>query len=135
MIEAQQSGEQAKRPGEAKGWGSVSKVFRFAEMPERHNPNGSTSRDVAVGALSTGERVRVHQTTQPVGIPGTVAHRNEHTEVICVREGTLEVTHDGTVERVQAGDVLLVAKGSMHSLKNVGSGPLSYFVVAVGGDV
>ena len=120
---------------EASGWGGVSKVFRHAVMPARTNPNGSESRTAAEGAITTGERVRVHQTTQPTGIAGSTAHRNEHTEVIRVREGTLEVTHDGAVERAEVGDVVLVAKGSMHSLRNVGSGPASYFVVAVGGDV
>ena len=120
---------------EAKTWGAVSKIFPMSSMPVRRNPNGSESRAVAQGAIATGERVRVHQTLQPAGIPGSTMHRNEHTEVICVREGTLEVTHDGTVQHAEAGDVILIAKGSMHSLRNAGTGPASYFVVAVGGDV
>ena len=121
-------------PTGTQGWGLTSRVFRLAEMPCRQNPNGSTSHDFARGALATGERVGVHATEQPAGNPGTVAHRNEHTEVICVREGALEVTHDGTVERAEAGDVVLIAKGSLHSLRNVGSGPARYLVVAIGGD-
>ena len=38
-------------------------------------------------------------------------------------------------EHATAGDVLLVAKGTMHGVRNVGAGPVAYFVLAIGGDV
>ena len=63
------------------------------------------------------------------------AHRIEHSEIICVREGTLEFQHDGVTERAAAGDVLFVAKGTMHGVRNAGAGPAAYFVLAIGGDV
>jgi quercetin dioxygenase-like cupin family protein len=101
----------------------------------RKNPNGSESRDVVRGELATGEHVAVHESMQPAGVPGNPPHRIEHTEFICIREGTLEFQHDGTTARASAGDILLVAKGTMHGVRNVGSGPVSYFVVAIGGDI
>lgn len=116
-------------------WPTESKVYRFAEMSVRKNANGSESRDFGGGALTTGERVRVHQTKQVAGLPPNPAHAIAHTEFICVREGTLEFTHDGKTDRAEVGDVLFVAKGSMHQVRNVGAGPASYFVVAIGGDV
>lgn len=121
--------------GKRAEWSAASKVFRFAEMPARRNQNGSESRDVGRGALATGERVAVHESVQPAGVPPNPAHRIEHTELICVREGVLEFMHDGRIERAEAGDVILVAKGTMHAVRNVGAGPVSYFVVAIGGDV
>jgi quercetin dioxygenase-like cupin family protein len=111
-----------------------SHVLRFRDMPARTNPNGSESRDAIGGELPTGERVAVHESVQPAGIPPNPAHRIEHSEIICVREGTVEFMHDGVTNRASAGDVLLVAKGTMHSLRNVGSNQAAYFVVAIGGD-
>lgn len=112
-----------------------SRVYHFESLPVRKNQNGSESRDVVRGELATGEHVAVHESTQAAGIPGNPAHRIEHTELICVREGTLEFQHDGMTERASAGDMLLVAKGSLHGVRNTGAGPASYFVVAIGGDV
>jgi quercetin dioxygenase-like cupin family protein len=111
-----------------------SRVFRFSELPTRRNPNGSESRDVLHGQLPTGEQVAVHESMQPAGIPPNPAHRIEHTEIICMREGTLEFQHDGVTERASGGDVLFVAKGTMHGVRNVGDGPAAYFVIAIGGD-
>ncbi len=120
---------------DATSWGTASKVFRFAEMAKRVNANGSESRDTRKGAIATGERVRVHETVQPAGLPPNPAHKNEHTEFLCIREGTVEFMLDGVPHKAEPGDVVMVAPGSMHSLRNIGSGPASYFVVAIGGDV
>lgn len=112
-----------------------SRVFRIAELPVHRNPNGSESWTVLQGRLPTGEQIALHESMQPAGIPPNPAHRIEHTEIICMREGTLEFQHDGVTERASAGDVLFVAKGTMHGVRNVGDGPAAYFVVAIGGDV
>jgi quercetin dioxygenase-like cupin family protein len=111
-----------------------SHVFRYNDLPARRNPNGSESRNVLQGRLPTDEQVAVHESIQPAGIPGNPPHRIQHTEIICVREGTLEFQHDGLTERASAGDILFVAKGTMHGVRNVGDGPAAYFVVAIGGD-
>ena len=116
-------------------WPTVSAVYRFADMAVRRNANGSESRSLAGGALSTGERVRVHESMQVAELAPNAAHTIAHTEFICVRDGVLEFTHDGRTERAEAGDVIFVAKGTMHQVRNAGTGPVSYFVVAVGGDV
>jgi quercetin dioxygenase-like cupin family protein len=112
-----------------------SRVLRFTDLPARKNPNGSESRNALQGQLPTGEQVALHESVQPAGTPPNPAHRIEHTEIICVREGALEFQHDGMTGHASAGDVLLVAKGTMHSVRNVGNGPAAYFVLAIGGDV
>ena len=103
-------------------------------MAKRVNANGSESRSVSRGTIPTGERVGVHETVQPPGLPPNPAHRNEHTEFLCISAGTVEFMLEGVPSRVEAGDVVMVAKGTLHSVRNVGSGPASYFVVAIGGD-
>lgn len=112
-----------------------SRVFHFDSLPVRSNPNGSESRNVVRGELATGEHVAVHESVQPPGVAANPPHRIEHTEFICVREGTFEFQHDGITERVFPGDILLVAKGTVHAVRNTGTTPGSYFVVAIGGDV
>ena len=116
-------------------WPTQSKVLRFADMPVRRNANGSESRDTGGGAIPTGERVRVHESMQVAGLAPNRAHTIDHTEFICVREGVMEFTHDGRTDRAEAGDVIFVAKGTLHQVRNAGTGPASYFVVAVGGDI
>ena len=110
------------------------RVFRLAELPVQRRANGGESRNVLGGQLPTGEQVALHASVQPAGATPNPPHRILHTEFICVQEGTLEFLHDGKVERAEAGDVLLVAYGTMHGVRNVGSGPAAYFVVALGGD-
>lgn len=114
---------------------SQSRVFRLAELPAHKNPNGSESWNVVHGRLPTGEQIALHVSMQPAGTVPNPAHRIEHSEIIGVREGTLEFQHDGMAERAAAGDVLFVAKGTMHGVRNVGAGPVAYFVLAIGGDV
>jgi quercetin dioxygenase-like cupin family protein len=114
---------------------SRSRVFRLADLPVRKNQNGSESWNVMHGRLPTGEQIALHVSVQPAGIVPNPAHRIEHTEIICVREGALEFQHDGVSERAATGDVLFVSKGTMHGVRNVGAGPAAYFVLAIGGDV
>ena len=113
---------------------SGSRVFPHAQMPKRMAANGSESFDVVKGMLGTGELVSIHETVQPQGPAPNPAHPIQHTELICVSEGELAFTHDGKTERAKAGDILLVAKGTVHQLQNVGAGPARYTVVAIGGD-
>ena len=51
------------------------------------------------------------------------------------REGALGFRHDGMTEKAAAGDVLFVAKGTMHGVRTVGDSPTAYVVLAIGGDV
>jgi quercetin dioxygenase-like cupin family protein len=115
-------------------WGSQSRVFHFGELGVRAGANGGASRDIFHGQIVTGEEVALHESMQPAGVPPNPAHRIEHTEIICLREGTLEFQHDGKTERAGSGDVILVAKGTMPWVRNVGETPAAYFVLAIGGD-
>ena len=101
-------------------------------------PNGGESRDIAHGTLATGETVNLHQSMQVVGAVPNPAHVIQHTEFIFVREGQLEFQHevDGKMvsETAGPGGVIYVAFGTKHAVKNVGTVPAKYFVIAIGGD-
>jgi quercetin dioxygenase-like cupin family protein len=56
--------------------------------------------------------------------PGVAFPKHSHPgeEIIYVLEGTLEYTIDGKPVTVKPGDVLFVPAGTIHSVKNIGSG-------------
>jgi mannose-6-phosphate isomerase-like protein (cupin superfamily) len=111
-----------------------SKVFNLDQRSVRSLPNGGRRWDVLAGTLITGESVAVHLSTQPAGLAPNPPHTIKHSEFIFVREGTLEFEYDGKSAMVGAGGVIFVAPGTMHTARNVGDGPASYFVISIGGD-
>lgn len=125
-------------PGKGSGVLAGARVFGYDQMPVRTMANGGESRDIAHGTLATGESVNLHQSMQVVGATPNPPHAIQHSEFILVREGELEFDHevDGKMvaERVGPGGAIYVAFGTMHTVKNVGTVPAKYFVVAIGGD-
>jgi mannose-6-phosphate isomerase-like protein (cupin superfamily) len=122
-------------PGKPSDDLGVAKVFDYASLPVTHNPNGSERRDVVLaGRLATGEPIHIHESVQPPGTPAGPAHTIEHSEFILVTDGTLEITHDGRTERAGPGSVIYLAYGTMHQSRNVGTGPVKYTVIAIGGN-
>lgn len=114
---------------------ATSRVFTYDQMRTRTNPNGSESRFVFNGTLATGESVGAHESLQPAGTAAPQLHKIQHSEVIVVEQGTVEFHHDGKVERAGPGNIIYVAIGTMHAIKNVGDGPARYAVIQIGGDV
>ena len=72
---------------------------------------------------------------QPAGAVASPLHVIQHSEFVVVLEGTVEFDHDGKTERVGPGDVIYVALGTLHQVRNIGEVPAKYVVVAIGGDV
>jgi len=114
---------------------SQSRVYVVDQMQVRKMANGGESRDVMRGTLPSGESIGVHQSTQPAGMKPNTPHTIQHSEVMVVIEGTLAFEHDGRSEKVGPGGVIFVASGTVHTVRNVGDGPVKYCVVAIGGDM
>lgn len=126
---AQSSSQAARNPLEN------SRIFPYDQMPVKRAANGTESRDVFNGSLATGEAIAVHESMQPVGTQPVELHKISHSELIVVQEGMIEFEHEGKTERVGPGDLMYVALGTVHRVKNVGNVPAKYVVIAIGGDV
>jgi mannose-6-phosphate isomerase-like protein (cupin superfamily) len=108
-----------------------SAMYPFEKLPIR-TPNNAQIRDVLKGKLATGESLEVHETTLAPGGAPHAAHHHVHSEMWLIREGTVELTVNGTSYRLGPGSVGFVHSNDEHGIKNVGTTPATYFVVAVG---
>ncbi|MFY0688574.1 MAG: cupin domain-containing protein [Cyclobacteriaceae bacterium] len=74
--------------------------------------------------------LEMHVTTQAIGAQPSEMHANDTIEeVIIVREGLMGITIDGKVHTLGAESVVILLPGKVHSIKNVGELPLSYWVM------
>ena len=108
-----------------------SAVYAFEKLAVRPT-NGAEIRAVLKGKLATGESLEVHETTLPPGGMPHPPHHHLHSEMWLIREGTVELTISGNAQRIGPGSVGFVRSNEEHGIKNVGTMPATYFVVAVG---
>ena len=108
-----------------------SATFTFDDMPVQSSDHAEI-RKIIKGRLATGEHIEAHETTLPPnGFPHP-PHHHAHSEMWLIREGTVELTINGTTHRIGAGGAGFVHSNEEHGIKIVGTGPTTYFVVAVG---
>ena len=108
-----------------------SAVFDFSKLPVEERDHAQI-RHIMKGKLATGESVEVHESTLPPNGYPHAPHHHAHSEMWLIREGTVQLTINGTVHVISAGGLGFVRSNEEHGIKNVGSGPANYFVVAIG---
>ncbi len=101
-------------------------------VPKTSADGASTARAIFKGKLATGESVEVHETTLNVGGTPHPPHHHLHSEMLLVREGTIEFMVNGKSYRVGAGGAAFAASNEEHAARNAGDTPATYFVVAIG---
>ena len=109
------------------------KAYPYADLPV-HQSHGHQSRPILTGELHNGEYLEVHETRLPPGGMPHPAHHHAHEEMFLIREGTVEVTINGQTTRLGPGSVALAASNEEHGIRNAGTTPAEYFVVAMGKD-
>ena len=138
LIRAQ---ETAKTPAQAAASAAAAKlgtemyahnrVMRASEMPIKTSATGS-SQAIGHGSLITGEGVEQHNTVLLPGMEPHPPHQHEHSEWLFIREGNVEWLIDGKRQPAGPGDICYAASNVLHGLRNVGTVPAKYFVLAVG---
>jgi mannose-6-phosphate isomerase-like protein (cupin superfamily) len=108
-----------------------SATYPFSELPMT-SENGAEFRPILKGKLATSESLEVHETTLPPGAMPHAPHHHVHSEMWLIREGTVQLTINGTSHVIGPGSVGFVHSNDEHGIKNVGTTPATYFVVAVG---
>ena len=118
-------------PAEATPDALRSTAFPFAQLTPRTS-GAATIRNIVKGKAPTGEQVEVHETVLAPGGTPHPPHHHVHSEFWLIREGQVEITIAGTPHQLGPGSAAFAASNDEHSIKNIGSQPASYFVVAVG---
>ena len=108
-----------------------SAVYPFEELAPSSS-GGAEIRHVLKGRLPTGEALEVHETTLAPGGAPHPPHHHAHSEMWLIREGTVEITVNGTSHQLGAGSVGFVRSNDEHGIRNAGATPTLYFVVAIG---
>jgi mannose-6-phosphate isomerase-like protein (cupin superfamily) len=106
--------------------------YPFEKLSPHTAASGAQIREILKGKLATGESIETHETTLSPGAIPHPPHHHVHSEMFLVREGTLELTVNGTSYRLGPGALGFVRSNGEHGVKNVGTTPATYFVVEVG---
>jgi mannose-6-phosphate isomerase-like protein (cupin superfamily) len=96
--------------------------------------NAGEFRPILSGDLHTGCYIEVHQTRLAPGAMPHPPHHHLHEEMFMIREGTIEVTINGQTTRLGPGSVGFAGSNDEHGVRNIGTTPAEYFVVAMGKD-
>jgi mannose-6-phosphate isomerase-like protein (cupin superfamily) len=108
-------------------------AFQFDKLPLHISNNNAQIRNIMRGKLATGEGIEVHETTLPPGgAPTATTHHHLHSEMWLIREGTIELTVNGKTYQLTAGSMGFARSNEEHGIRNSGTVPAVYFLVAVG---
>ena len=108
-----------------------SATYSFDKLPV-NTSNNAQIRPILNGKLATGESLEAHETTLPPGGMPHPPHHHVHSEMWLIREGTVELTINGAGHVIGPGGLGFVHSNDEHGIKNIGTSPAKYFVVAVG---
>jgi mannose-6-phosphate isomerase-like protein (cupin superfamily) len=110
-----------------------SKAFRFEDLPVRESPPVRIYQ-VFTGTTHSGYMIDMHETDLAPGQAPHDSHHHVHEELILIREGLVEFNIAGQKTQLGPGSCAYIASNQDHGLRNVGTIPAQYFVLALGQD-
>jgi mannose-6-phosphate isomerase-like protein (cupin superfamily) len=108
-----------------------SATFEFDKLPVTTHEKAEF-RNIMKGKLATGETVEVHESRLPPNGAPHPPHHHAHSEMWLIREGTVELTINGTKSVIGPGGLGFVRSNEEHGIRNIGATAANYFVVAIG---
>jgi uncharacterized cupin superfamily protein len=105
-----------------------SSVFDWKAIVAQQTDKGATRKffDASTGTL---DELECHVTTLNPGVLSHAPHQHANEELIIVKEGTVEALVGGELKRVGAGSIIFQAPNSLHSIRNVGDTPATYYAI------
>jgi XRE family transcriptional regulator, regulator of sulfur utilization len=103
-------------------------VWDWTAMEAKKTDFGAL-RSLVRQPTATLNELEMHITTLNPGLSSHPPHTHPNEELVIVREGTVEVLSGGAWKRLGPGSIIFNASNSPHALKNVGTGPATYFVI------
>lgn len=104
-------------------------LYRWSELPVRQS-NEREARKILEGTSTYFDFFEIHATTQYKGAIPSPSHAQEDIEeLIIVKEGLMQFTMNGVVKDLGPGSAILIPPHADQGLKNIGDGPLTYYVI------
>lgn len=104
-------------------------VYRWQDVPAKTG-DARESRRFLEGTSPHLAYLEIHATTQFPGAKPSPAHANSDTEeCIIVKEGKMKATIEDRSQMLGPGGVILLLPQQKHSLENVGTSNLTYYVM------
>jgi quercetin dioxygenase-like cupin family protein len=103
----------------------------FDTLPVHEN-GANASRAILDGTTHSNDHMEVHETTLASGSSPHPPHQHAHEELFLMMQGTLAVTISGKTTVINPGGAAFVHSGELHGVRNPGTTPAQYFVVAIG---
>jgi mannose-6-phosphate isomerase-like protein (cupin superfamily) len=103
----------------------------FDTLPVHQN-GANTSRAILDGTTHSNDHLEVHETTLAPGSSPHPPHQHTHEELFLMMKGTLAVTIAGKITEIGPGSAAFVHSGELHGVRNPGTTPAQYFVIATG---
>jgi quercetin dioxygenase-like cupin family protein len=108
----------------------VSRVFHWDKLEFKPGPKGGR-RDILNSPTVTARNLEGHLTTLRAGEMPHAAHKHPDEELVIVKDGVMECTIDGVIQRGGPGSIFFYASNAMHGMKNVGATDATYYVFRI----
>lgn len=105
-----------------------SSLFDWNSIPVKRNPIGE-SRRFFQAPTATLDELECHVTTLNPGELAHPAHQHPDEELLIIKEGNVECLVNGELKRTGAGSIVFQASNQLHSIRNVGDTPATYYVI------
>jgi quercetin dioxygenase-like cupin family protein len=105
-----------------------STVFPFEQLRIDPTPVGERRRFFWAPTATLDDFVVQMTTLNPGGSPHP-PHKHPDEEMILIKDGTLEITINQTVQRIGPGSIVFVGPNDLHGWTNVGETRANYFVL------